>query len=63
MVELHSRLYDERRHPWPHVRDAGNRRRIDPVERMTVLFLTQLLPSSTYPLRSQLHQLVHQALL
>jgi CubicO group peptidase (beta-lactamase class C family) len=36
---------------------------IDPVERMTVLFLTQLLPSSTYPLRSQLHQLVHQALL
>jgi CubicO group peptidase (beta-lactamase class C family) len=35
---------------------------IDPVERMTVLFLTQLLPSSTYPLRSQLHQLVHQAL-
>jgi CubicO group peptidase (beta-lactamase class C family) len=36
---------------------------IDPVERMTVLFLTQLLPSSTYPLRSQLHQLVHQALI
>jgi CubicO group peptidase (beta-lactamase class C family) len=36
---------------------------VDPVERMTVLFLTQLLPSSTYPLRSQLHQLVHQALI
>jgi CubicO group peptidase (beta-lactamase class C family) len=36
---------------------------IDPVERMTVLFLTQLLPSSTYPVRSQLHQLVHQALI
>ena len=28
----------------------------------TVLFFTQLLPSSTYPIRSQLHQLVHQAL-
>jgi len=27
-----------------------------------VLFLTQLLPSSTYPLRSQLKQLVYQAL-
>src|SRR4051795_5403708 len=36
---------------------------IDPVERLTVLFMTQLLPSSTHPLRSQLHQLVHQALL
>ena len=35
---------------------------IDPVERMTVMFFTQLLPSSTYPIRSQLHQLVHQAL-
>ena len=35
---------------------------VDPVERMTVLFLTQLLPSSTHPIRSQLHQLVHQAL-
>ena len=35
---------------------------VDPAERMAVLFLTQLLPSSTHPLRSQLHQLVHQAL-
>jgi CubicO group peptidase (beta-lactamase class C family) len=35
---------------------------VDPVERMTVLFFTQLLPSSTHPLRSQLHQLVHQAI-
>jgi CubicO group peptidase (beta-lactamase class C family) len=35
---------------------------IDPVEDLTVLFLTQLLPSSTYPLRSELKQLVHQAL-
>jgi CubicO group peptidase (beta-lactamase class C family) len=36
---------------------------VDPLEGMTVLFFTQLLPSSTYPLRSQLHQLVHQALI
>ncbi|MEM9042579.1 MAG: serine hydrolase domain-containing protein [Actinomycetota bacterium] len=34
----------------------------DPVERMTVIFLTQLLPSSTYPLRPQLQALVSQAL-
>jgi CubicO group peptidase (beta-lactamase class C family) len=36
---------------------------VDPAEDMIVLFFTQLLPSSTYPLRPQLHQLVHQALL
>ena len=35
---------------------------VDPAEDLTVLFLTQLLPSSTHPLRSQLKQLVHQAL-
>ena len=35
---------------------------VDPEERMEVLFFTQLLPSSTHPIRSQLHQLVHQAL-
>jgi CubicO group peptidase (beta-lactamase class C family) len=35
---------------------------VDPRERMGVLFLTQLLPSSTLPLRSQLRQLVYQAL-
>ena len=34
----------------------------DPVERITALFLTQLLPSSTYPIRPQLQQLVYQAL-
>jgi len=34
----------------------------DPVERITALFLTQLLPSSTYPLRPQLQQLVSQAI-
>jgi CubicO group peptidase (beta-lactamase class C family) len=35
---------------------------IDPVEDLTVLFLTQLLPSSTHPIRSLLKSLVHQAL-
>lgn len=35
---------------------------VDPAQQMTVLLLTQMLPSSTYPLRSQLHQLVAQAL-
>jgi len=35
---------------------------VDPQERMTVSFFTQLLPSSTYPLRSQLHQIVRQAI-
>jgi CubicO group peptidase (beta-lactamase class C family) len=35
---------------------------VDPVERITALFLTQLLPSSTHPIRSQLRQLVYQAL-
>ncbi|WP_344615645.1 serine hydrolase domain-containing protein [Dactylosporangium salmoneum] len=35
---------------------------IDPVERLTVAFYTQLLPSSTYPIRPQLRQLVYSAL-
>lgn len=35
---------------------------IDPVEDLTVVFLTQLLPSSRYPLRRELRQLVYQAL-
>jgi CubicO group peptidase (beta-lactamase class C family) len=35
---------------------------VDPVERITALFLTQLMPSSTYPLRPELRQLVYQAL-
>lgn len=35
---------------------------VDPVEQVTVVFLTQLLPSSTYPIRSQLRQLVSQAM-
>jgi len=36
---------------------------IDPVEQITALFFTQLLPSSTYPIRPQLKQLVYQALI
>jgi CubicO group peptidase (beta-lactamase class C family) len=36
---------------------------IDPAEELTVSFFTQLLPSSTYPIRSQLRQLVYQALI
>ena len=31
---------------------------VDPKERITAHFFTQLMPSSTYPLRSQLRQLV-----
>ena len=35
---------------------------VDPVEDITCLFLTQLLPSSTYPLRSELKRFVYAAL-
>jgi len=35
---------------------------IDPVEDLIVVFLTQLLPSSTHPIRPELKQLVYQAL-
>jgi CubicO group peptidase (beta-lactamase class C family) len=35
---------------------------VDPVEDITCLFLTQLLPSSTYPIRSELKRFVYQAL-
>jgi CubicO group peptidase (beta-lactamase class C family) len=35
---------------------------VDPVEELTVLFFTQLMPSSTYPIRPQLRQLVYPAL-
>jgi CubicO group peptidase (beta-lactamase class C family) len=35
---------------------------VDPVEDLTVIFLTQLLPSSTYPIRSELRSLIYQAL-
>jgi CubicO group peptidase (beta-lactamase class C family) len=36
---------------------------VDPVEDITALFFTQLLPSSTHPIRSQFRQLVYQALI
>jgi CubicO group peptidase (beta-lactamase class C family) len=36
---------------------------VDPVEDITTVFMTQLLPSSTYPIRSQLRQLVYSALI
>lgn len=35
---------------------------VDPVEEIVAVFLTQLLPSSTHPIRSQFLQLVNQAL-
>ena len=35
---------------------------VDPANEIVALFLTQLLPSSTYPIRSELNQLVQQAL-
>ncbi len=35
---------------------------IDPVEELIVIFMTQLLPSSSYPIRRQLKALVYQAL-
>jgi CubicO group peptidase (beta-lactamase class C family) len=35
---------------------------VDPVEEITAMFFTQLMPSSTYPIRSQLRTLVAQAL-
>ncbi|MCW2615316.1 MAG: beta-lactamase [Frankiales bacterium] len=35
---------------------------VDPLEDVAVVFMTQVLPSSTYPIRSQLRQLVYSAL-
>lgn len=35
---------------------------VDPVEDLVVIFMTQLAPSSTYPIRKELRALVHQAL-
>ena len=35
---------------------------VDPVEDLTVIFLTQLLPSSTHPIRAEMKSLVYQAL-
>ncbi len=36
---------------------------VDPAEELTAHFYTQLLPSSTYPVRTQLRQLIYSALL
>lgn len=36
---------------------------IDPVEDLTIVFATQLIPSSFYPLRKELRALVHQSLI
>jgi CubicO group peptidase (beta-lactamase class C family) len=36
---------------------------VDPAQELTVSFFTQLLPSSSYPIRQQLRQLVYQALI
>jgi CubicO group peptidase (beta-lactamase class C family) len=35
---------------------------VDPAEEVTAMFFTQLFPSSTYPLRTELRQLVYSAL-
>ena len=35
---------------------------IDPAEGLTASFFTQLLPSSAFPIRSQLRQLAYRAL-
>jgi CubicO group peptidase (beta-lactamase class C family) len=35
---------------------------VDPVEEITCVFMTQLLPSSTYPIRPQLRQLIMQSI-
>ena len=35
---------------------------VDPAEELTACFFTQLLPSSAHPIRSELRQLVYQAL-
>jgi hypothetical protein len=36
---------------------------VDPREELVVLILTQLLPSSTYPIRRQMKALTYQALI
>ena len=35
---------------------------VDPIEELTAVFMTQLLPSSTYPIRRELKTLVYQAI-
>lgn len=36
---------------------------VDPVEDIVVVFLTQVMPSSSYPIRRELRALVYQALI
>jgi CubicO group peptidase (beta-lactamase class C family) len=36
---------------------------VDPAEGLSVVFMTQLMPSSAYPIRSQLRQLIYPALI
>ena len=36
---------------------------IDPIERLIGIFMTQLLPSSAYPIRAQLREGVAQAIM
>ncbi|HLZ74391.1 serine hydrolase domain-containing protein [Phenylobacterium sp.] len=36
---------------------------VDPVEKVTVVFMTQLMPSTTYPIRRELRTLVYSALM
>jgi CubicO group peptidase (beta-lactamase class C family) len=36
---------------------------VDPVEHITVVFMTQLMPSATYPIRRELRTLVYSALM
>jgi CubicO group peptidase (beta-lactamase class C family) len=36
---------------------------VDPVEEVTVVFMTQLMPSATYPIRRELRTLVYSALM
>jgi len=36
---------------------------VDPVEQVTVVFMTQLMPSTTYPIRRELRTLVYSALM
>jgi len=35
---------------------------VDPEKEMWVIFLTQLMPSTTYPIRRELRTLVYQAI-
>jgi CubicO group peptidase (beta-lactamase class C family) len=36
---------------------------VDPAEELTAMLFTQLMPSSTYPLRPQLRQMLYSALI